>query len=623
MVFGNDQNHVWLAFRRKTKTRAEDYAKQSFSYLIQFPFIDLGRLVMRENLPSGQLKTGPYRALPDVFAEIQAYRDFSVVIIGYSILHTADMFKFPTSFFLLACLPSFLAHAVDPIVKADRNIEISTLVAQMKYDRVSFSAKPGEILRISLNNPDDLPHNLVVCKPAKGNVNDKGKEVADAVVALGVEGVLQNWIPLKHPRLLAHTDMINPKEEVSVTFLVPKQEGPYPFVCTFPGHAQMMNGVMIVSKEVSPVRDLSYQYFQGTWDKLPDWNKLEPEGNGTLPAGFISLDPKKRKDKFGFLFKGRIEVPKDGEYEFFLTSDDGSELLIDGNRVVLNDGVHGMVAKQGKIKLKKGLAEIKVGYFQKTGGEELRVAWKGPGFNEQPLTKGKPKPKGKTPPAPIPVEPVPGEAVIYRNFIDRAGPRAIGVGYSEGLNLAFDANVMRLAIIWRGAFINGQRHWTGRGQGFQAPAGEDAFYFPNGAPFARLESLSASWPPDETRASAIKFGGYRFDDKQRPTFIYYLGKARITDYPKPSGPESELFLVREITIEQNGEDLEGLVFRAGIGTVEKEEGFVLAKQIMCRVEGAKAVMIKKSGNPRADGDLRVPVKPANGRARIKLTYSWI
>ena len=34
------------------------------------------------------------------------------------------------------------------------------------------------------------------------------------------------------------------------------------------------------------------------------------------------------------------------------------------------------------------------------------------------------------------IEPPEGEASIYRNFINGAGPRAIGVGYHEGVNLA-------------------------------------------------------------------------------------------------------------------------------------------------------------------------------------------
>jgi azurin len=533
------------------------------------------------------------------------------------------MFKIFSLIAILVCLHSQLAFPQSPLVKADRIIEISTMVAQMKYDRTSFSAKPGEIIRIILKNPDDLPHNLILCKPTKDNKNDQGKAVADAVIELGLDGVLQNWIPKKHIRLLAHTGMVNPKEEGSVTFLVPKKEGPYPYVCTFPGHAQMMNGVMIVAKNASPMSDLTYKYYHGKWDKLPRWDNLKPKSNGSLEEGFFSTDSKDRKTNFGFLFEGKIEIPQDGDYEFFLQSDGGSELYVGGTRVVLVDGVKGKARKQGKVKLKRGLLNLKAGYFKQGGKEELYIGWKGPGFSEKPLTKEKPKGKTKIPPAPILIEPKPGEAVIYRNFIDRAGPRGIGVGYAEGLNLAFDANVMRLAIIWRGPFMNGQRHWTGRGQGFQPPAGDDAFYFPNGAPFAKLENISSSWPPDETRASAIRFGGYRFDDKQRPSFFYYIGKARITDYSKPVEFASDLSLFREITIEENGENLEGLVLRAGIGTVKRKEGFVLANQILCKVEGADAIVVQKSGNTRADGDLRIPVKLTNGKVKIRLTYSWI
>ena len=118
--------------------------------------------------------------------------------------------------------------------------------------------------------------------------------------------------------------------------------------------------------------------------------------------------------------------------------------------------------------------------------------------------------------------PLPGEAVMYRNFIDRAGPRAIGVGYDEGLNLAFDANQMRLAILWRGEFMDGGRHWTGRGQGFQPPAGEEAFYFPNGDAFANLKKSDDPWPDPEERSSLVRFRGYHLNQRQQPTFRYSI-----------------------------------------------------------------------------------------------------
>ena len=113
------------------------------------------------------------------------------------------------------------------------------------------------------------------------------------------------------------------------------------------------------------------------------------------------------------------------------------------------------------------------------------------------------------------------EAVIYRNFIDGAGSRAIGVGYPEKANLAFDANELRLALIWQGPFIDAAKHRTGRGDGFQRPLGGNVVQGPPGPPFAVLESESAPWPDETGKAAGYRFGGYRLDDKQRPTFCIH------------------------------------------------------------------------------------------------------
>jgi hypothetical protein len=218
--------------------------------------------------------------------------------------------------------------------------------------------------------------------------------------------------------------------------------------------------------------------------------------------------------------------------------------------------------------------------------------------------------------------PLPGEAVMYRNFIDRAGPRAIGVGYDEGLNLAFDANQMRLAILWRGEFMDGGRHWTGRGQGFQPPAGEEAFYFPNGDAFANLKKSDDPWPDPEERSSLVRFRGYHLNQRQQPTFRYSIGASFFEDFCQPTKTEKGNWsLVRRIEIKRNGEDLTDLYLRVGVGAQELDDKYLLSDSMECMIKrGAKPILVRKSGHSRADGDLRIPLSADENL--IHIVYSW-
>jgi len=124
-------------------------------------------------------------------------------------------------------------------------------------------------------------------------------------------------------------------------------------------------------------------YYEGEWDKVPDFSKLKPVNDGACSV--LGLSSKKRKEYYGFEFTGYIKVPEDGVYAFFVESDDGSKMNIGDVLVVDNDGLHGMTEKRGLIALASGLHPIRVCYFNKTGGEGLTVSYQGPGIAKQPL----------------------------------------------------------------------------------------------------------------------------------------------------------------------------------------------------------------------------------------------
>ena len=89
------------------------------------------------------------------------------------------------------------------------------------------------------------------------------------------------------------------------------------------------------------------------------------------------------KDHFGYEFKSYIQIPKTGVYNFYLYSDDGSLLYIDGKAVIDNNGSHSAARKGGKIALEAGFHEVRLLYFEDYMGQELKVKMSGRWMEEQ------------------------------------------------------------------------------------------------------------------------------------------------------------------------------------------------------------------------------------------------
>ena len=115
-------------------------------------------------------------------------------------------------------------------------------VAGLQFDKVRFSVKPGEPVKIVLNNKDDMSHNMVITEPGAR------MKVVDASMKLEEKGPQMDFIP-EMREVLWSIAVLAPGETKSVTFNAPKIEGVYPYVCTFPGHGFSMYGAMYVSSD--------------------------------------------------------------------------------------------------------------------------------------------------------------------------------------------------------------------------------------------------------------------------------------------------------------------------------------------------------------------------------------
>ena len=89
-----------------------------------------------------------------------------------------------------------------------------------------------------------MQHNVVIGKPKTMEIIGAA---ADKLIT-AKDGAEKNYVP-DIPQIIASTPLINPDQTYRLKFIAPATLGDYPYVCTFPGHWRLMNGVMKVVKE--------------------------------------------------------------------------------------------------------------------------------------------------------------------------------------------------------------------------------------------------------------------------------------------------------------------------------------------------------------------------------------
>jgi azurin/sugar phosphate isomerase/epimerase len=111
----------------------------------------------------------------------------------------------------------------------------------LQYVQKQLTAKAGEKLTIVFKNPDVVPHNWMLAKP--GTLQKIGN-LANLMIT-DPQGLAKHYVP-DSDDVLAYTDMTNPQASFTIHITAPKEKGEYPYLCTFPGHWMVMNGVLKV-----------------------------------------------------------------------------------------------------------------------------------------------------------------------------------------------------------------------------------------------------------------------------------------------------------------------------------------------------------------------------------------
>ena len=127
------------------------------------------------------------------------------------------------------------------ILVPDFEFTLKTIPLKMQFNQDTLMVAAGKIVSILFENPDFMQHNLLIVAPGKLEVVG---QAADALMS-APDAAEKNYVP-KITEVLFATRILNPNDRVRLTFKAPSRPGAYPFVCTFPGHWRIMNGILIV-----------------------------------------------------------------------------------------------------------------------------------------------------------------------------------------------------------------------------------------------------------------------------------------------------------------------------------------------------------------------------------------
>ncbi len=122
----------------------------------------------------------------------------------------------------------------------------------------------------------------------------------------------------------------------------------------------------------------NYAYYEGEFDKLPDFDKLAPKLTGITDSTF-DINKLPRQNNFALRVDGEIEIKEEGYYLFGLASDSGSKLYLDNQLLINYDGLHSGGKVQSYIlPLANGFYPLRLEYFHKDASPDLKLTYLAP-----------------------------------------------------------------------------------------------------------------------------------------------------------------------------------------------------------------------------------------------------
>jgi azurin len=123
---------------------------------------------------------------------------------------------------------------------------VRTVREQMRFDTTRLVVEAGKPFQITVENADFMPHNFVILRPG---TREKVGTTVEKMKPDQLDSKGRAFMPRTRD-IVEGTRLLEADQREVLQLNAPQEEGIYEFVCTFPGHWQVMWGQLVVTKNV-------------------------------------------------------------------------------------------------------------------------------------------------------------------------------------------------------------------------------------------------------------------------------------------------------------------------------------------------------------------------------------
>jgi hypothetical protein len=345
--------------------------------------------------------------------------------------------------------------------------------------------------------------------------------------------------------------------------------------------------------------NIHYALYYSKYTTIPDFSKLKPDEEGSLPK--LSTSFLKKDQEFLIRYTGIVQIRQPGSYIFQRETAGAGAVKINNQEVSTVTSY-----TTTPIQLDAGDFPFEIVYTKPFNWAPTSFGLTISSNNVREFLASDESSLFREYPDPILIEP--RERLVNRSFMDiTEGNRVVhsaNVGSPDQLHYSYDMDRGNLFQVWRGGFLDATPMWYSRGDGSSRPTGSRVQLGQPRQSIVQLSSLQDSLSNDTT-GTGFRTKGYELESDSRTAFIYWIHGATVRDAFEVS--ENGQALKRTVKVANNPGKLY-MLLAAGktIESVSKGLYVIDDNSYYIRLDDAGAAPVVRQSNGHSE--LLIPVQ---------------